>query len=578
MAHDPSLLADFLNESAELLERLGDDVMRLEADPSADTINAIFRGFHTVKGGASFLALTPVVALCHRAEDAFGRVRDGKLEITGALVDAALDATRILDQQVAALHDGQDPPEAPAEILAAFDALLGEGGDEMISEDEFDALLDQLQGGGSAPVAPVVAVAAPPPVMAPPPAPRAAPAAVEMPTAKPAAAAAKPAEAQVRVDAERLDRLMALVGELVIVRNRLKAQSAEQTTEPKPEDTRLLGELDRVTLRLQDAVMRCRMQPVGRLFGRFPRVVRDLARELGKQVDIVLDGEDTDLDKHLVDALADPLIHLVRNAVDHGIETPEVRTAAGKKPAGRLLLAAQQRGDSVILRIEDDGKGLDPDAIRASAVRKGLLDEYAAAQLTADQARELILKAGFSTRESVSAVSGRGVGMDVVAATVRNLGGRLTLGGESGRGTVVELILPLTLAIMPTLRTACAGRSLAVPLRQVIDLQPFTPEAVQLRSGLPLWSGVTPSIPVHYLDQWLGAPQGQRKLLVRVSTHTGDCGLVVDGVEGREDIVVKPPGALLRGLPGYGGAAVTGDGRIAVILNPDELVPCAPEA
>lgn len=576
MAHDPSLLADFLNESAELLERLGDDVMRLETDPSPDTINAIFRGFHTVKGGASFLTLTPVVALCHRAEDAFGRVRDGKLEITGALVDAALDATRVLDQQVAALHDGQDPPEAPAEILAAFDALLGEGGDEMISEDEFDALLDQLQGGGAAPAAPVAALpkeSAAEPVI------HAAPAAdVVRSPAKPAAAAAKPAEAQVRVDAERLDRLMALVGELVIVRNRLKAQSAEKTAEPGPEDVRLLGELDRVTLRLQDAVMRCRMQPVGRLFGRFPRVVRDLARELGKQVDIVLDGEETDLDKHLVDALADPLIHLVRNAVDHGIETPEVRTAAGKKSAGRLLLAAQQRGDSVILRIEDDGKGLDPDAIRASAVRKGLLDEYAAAQLSADQARELILKAGFSTRESVSAVSGRGVGMDVVAATVRTLGGRLTLGGESGRGTVVELILPLTLAIMPTLRTACAGRSLAVPLRQVIDLQPFTPESVQLRSGLPLWSGVQPSIPVHYLDQWLGAPKGQRKLLVRVSTRTGDCGLVVDGVEGREDIVVKPPGALLRGLPGYGGAAVTGDGRIAVILNPDELVPCAPEA
>lgn len=563
MTDDPSLLADFLNESVQLLEQLGDDVMRLGNDPSADTLNAVFRGFHTVKGGASFLALEPIVTLCHRAEDAFGRVREGKLDVTEALIDAALDAARVLDQQVAALHEGVAPPSAPAEVLAAFDALLGEALDDSISEDEFEALLDQMQAGGSiAEVVPKPAL--PPPVAIKP---------VEKPTAT------KPAETQVRVDAERLDRLMSLVGELVIVRNRLKAQAGENAdVASTPEQGRLLGELDRVTLRLQDAVMRCRMQPVGRLFGRFPRVVRDLARELGKQVEIVLEGEDTDLDKHLVDALADPLIHLVRNAIDHGIESPEQRRAAHKDGTGRLLLAAQQRGDSVILRIEDDGKGLDPDAIRASAVKKGLLDEREAAQLTPQQARELILKAGFSTRETVSATSGRGVGMDVVAATVRTLGGRLVLGGEAGRGTVVELILPLTLAILPTLRTACAGRSLALPLRQIIDLQTFEPDKVQLRSGVPLWSGTQPAIPVHFLDQWLGAPQGLRKLLVRVSTRRGDCGLVVDAVEGREDIVVKPPGALLRGLPGYGGAAVTGDGRIAVILNPDELTPMAVEA
>jgi two-component system, chemotaxis family, sensor kinase CheA len=566
MTDDPSLLADFLNESTPLLERLGDDLMRLGEEASADTLNAVFRGFHTVKGGASFLALDAVVALCHRAEDAFGRVRDGKLAVTEALIDAALDAARVLDQQVAALHEGKAPQPATPEVLAAFDRLLGPPGDELISEDEFEALLDQMQAGGG--ITPVVNVVnAPPPVE------------VVAPTSGKSLPAARPPETQVRVDAERLDRLMALVGELVIVRNRLKAHSSDRAAaQDGPEHGRLLGELDRVTLRLQDAVMRCRMQPVGRLFSRFPRVARDLARELGKQVEVVLEGEDTDLDKHLVDALADPLIHLVRNAMDHGIESPEQRRALGKPPVGRLLLAAQQRGDSVMLRIEDDGKGLDPDAIRASAIKKGLLDEREAAQLSPAQARELILKAGFSTREAVSAVSGRGVGMDVVAASVRSLGGRLVLGGETGQGTVVELVLPLTLAILPTLRTACAGRSLAVPLRQIIDLQTFDPDQVQLRSGVSLWMGTQPAIPLHFLDQWLGAPQGQRKLLVRVSTRRGDCGLVVDAVEGREDIVVKPPGALLRGLPGYGGAAVTGDGRIAVILNPDELTAVAAEA
>ena len=564
MTDDPSLLADFLNEATPLLERLGDDLMRLGDDPSADTLNAVFRGFHTVKGGASFLALDAVVALCHRAEDAFGRVRDGTLTVTEPLIDAALDAARVLDQQVAALYEGVPPPPAPPEVLAAFDQLLGQGADDLISEDEFEALLDQLQGGG-----------APPPAVAPPAA--VAPPVAAQPAARPAAL--RPPDTQVRVDAERLDRLMALVGELVIVRNRLKAHAGDRAATPDaPEHGRLLGELDRVTLRLQDAVMRCRMQPVGRLFSRFPRVARELARELGKQVEIVLDGEDTDLDKHLVDALADPLIHLVRNAIDHGIETPEQRRALGKPVVGRLLLSAQQRGDSVMLRIEDDGKGLDADAIRASAIKKGLLDERDAAQLSVAQARELILKAGFSTREAVSSVSGRGVGMDVVAASVRSLGGRLVLGGETGRGTVVELILPLTLAILPTLRTACAGRSLAVPLRQIIDLQTFDADQVQMRGDVPLWSGTQPAIPLHFLDQWLGAPKGLRKLLVRVSTRRGDCGLVVDAVEGREDIVVKPPGALLRGLPGYGGAAVTGDGRIAVILNPDELTTMAVEA
>lgn len=345
MTDDPSLLADFLNESTPLLERLGDDLMRLADDPSADTLNAVFRGFHTVKGGASFLALDVVVALCHRAEDAFGRVRDGKLEITEALIDAALDAARVLDQQVAALHDATEPQPAPAEVLAAFDVLLGQGVEELISEDEFEAMLDQLQAGGEIAVTPPVAKV------------------ITQPVEKPADKAAAPRrpDTQVRVDAERLDRLMALVGELVIVRNRLKAQGGERADERDgTEHVRLLGELDRVTLRLQDAVMRCRMQPVGRLFSRFPRVARDLARELGKQVEIVLVGEDTDLDKHLVDALADPLIHLVRNAIDHGIETPAQRQALGKSPVGRLCLSAQQRGDSVMLRIEDDGKGWTP--------------------------------------------------------------------------------------------------------------------------------------------------------------------------------------------------------------------------
>ncbi len=558
---DPSLLPDFLAEASELLEKLGEDVFALADDPSAERLNAVFRGFHTIKGGASFLGLDPVVSLCHRAEDAFGRVRDGQLIVTPALVDAALDGVKVLDQQVALLHEGGAPPAAPPEVLAAFDALLGTAASQDISEDEFEALLDQLHGSGAAP-------AGPPPAAVTVPAAPAAPA----PAATTNTPAPRAPETAVRVDSERIDHLMTLVGELVIVRNRLKADP-----NVRGGSGGLMGELDRVTMRLQNAVMRVRMQPVGRLFARFPRVVRDLARDLGKQVRVDLAGEDTDLDKHLVDALADPLIHLVRNAVDHGIESPEQRRDQGKNPVGRLLLSASQRGDSVILRVEDDGKGLDPDAIRASAVRKGLLDERAAAALTSAQACELILRPGFSTRETVSAVSGRGVGMDVVASTVRALGGRIGLSGQVGRGAVVELVLPLTLAILPTLRTRCGPRSLALPLRQVLDLQPFNPEALQMRAGHPVLTLQGRSLPVLFLDDWLGLPEGGRQLLVRVSTHRGEQALVVDGVEGREDVVLKPPGRLLRGVPGYGGAAVTGDGRIALILDPDGLVSHQPE-
>ena len=555
---DPSLLPDFLTEAGELLERLGDDVFALAEDPGGDRLNAVFRGFHTIKGGASFLGLDPVVSLCHRAEDAFGRVRDGQLQISTALVDAALDAVKVLDQQIALLHDGAPLSPAPAAVLAALDALLGTTATDTINEDEFEALLDQLHGSGAAPEGPpTVAVAAAVPIVAPTPA---------------AAMSTRAPEATVRVDSERIDHLMTLVGELVIVRNRLKAHA-----EPTPGAAGLMGELDRVTMRLQNAVMRVRMQPVGRLFARFPRMVRDLARELGKQVNVELVGEDTDLDKHLVDALADPMIHLVRNALDHGIEAPEQRSSAGKNPVGRLLLSASQRGDSVILRVEDDGRGLDPDAIRASAVRKGLLDERAAAALTPAQACELILRPGFSTRDAVSSVSGRGVGMDVVASTVRALGGRLVLSGSPGHGAVVELVLPLTLAILPTLRTRCGPRSLGLPLRQVVDLQPFDPAQVQLRAGRPMLTSPRYSLPVLFLDTWLGLPQGARRLLVRVSTHHGERALVVDSVEGREDVVLKPPGRLLRGVPGYGGAAVTGDGRIALILDPDGLAALHPE-
>ena len=575
MDEDEELLQDFLVEAGEILEQLNEQLVDLEQRPKdTELLNAVFRGFHTVKGGASFLSLNALVEVCHRAEDVFNALRSGEKDVDARVMDVILPVVDVVNSQFDELRAGQEPSpadpallqqlegllsdEAPAPAAAApapaappaeepvaevdpfadtadveFDAMVDAAKDtqtaesDEITEDEFEALLDQLHGEGkhssvagdttagtpavdlfgeepsgeetaapaeaasdeitedefedlldklhgkggptgapTAPQAPSQPTASTPAAGASPavakPAPK--PAAAEKPAvaavektevaaAKKEAPAAKEApavqaETTVRVDTKRLDDIMNMVGELVLVRNRVATLGMAVHDD---EMAKVVSNLDVVTADLQSAIMKTRMQPIKKVFGRFPRVIRDLARNLKKEINLEMQGEETDLDKNLVEALADPLVHLVRNAVDHGIESPEQREAVGKPRAGTVMLTAEQEGDHILLMIQDDGKGMNPDNLRNAAVAKGMMDAETAARLENKECFNLIFAPGFSTKQEISDVSGRGVGMDVVKTRIEQLNGTVEIDSEEGRGSIIRIQVPLTLAIMPTL-------------------------------------------------------------------------------------------------------------------------------
>jgi two-component system chemotaxis sensor kinase CheA len=312
------------------------------------------------------------------------------------------------------------------------------------------------------------------------------------------------------------------------------------------------------------------------VFGRFPRVVRDLARQLKKEVNLELAGEDTDLDKNLVEALADPLVHLVRNSVDHGIELPAIREAAGKPRAGTVVLSAEQEGDHILLTISDDGAGMDPEKLRAKAVEKGMMDAEAAARLSERECFELIFAAGFSTKTEISDVSGRGVGMDVVKTRIAQLNGVIQIDSRIGKGTTIEIKLPLTLAIMPTLMVTLGTQIFALPLVSVGEIIDFDLSNVNRVDGQEMMLVRNKPLPFFYLTRWLvrGVHQYQANSghVVIVSVGTQKVGLLVDQLIGQEEVVIKPLGALLQGTKGLAGATITGDGRIALILDLPSLL------
>lgn len=707
---DEEILQDFLVEAGEILEQLSEQLVELESRPDdMDLLNAIFRGFHTVKGGAGFLQLNELVECCHCAENVFDILRKGARRVDAELMDVvleALDAVNGMFQQVRervtptpaspelmaalsrlavpqqdeppadealepepsteqnasvditdsefeqlldALDDGEELETEPgsdeitdAEFESLLDQLQGkgaakseqsppvqtppaaEGQSDNISDDEFESLLDQLHGKGkfsatessSAPAAEASsataesaapsdeigdaefealldqlhgkgkfkeaastkpAAPAKSPVTAPAPvaAAKAAPAAASKTAAAPAKAAPaagasslSEAETTVRVDTARLDEIMNMVGELVLVRNRLVRLALNSGDESMSKG---VSHLDVVTADLQSAVMKTRMQPIKKVFGRFPRLVRDLARQLKKEISLELVGEDTDLDKNLVEALADPLVHLVRNSVDHGIEMPDEREAAGKPRTGRVVLSAEQEGDHILLLITDDGKGMDAEVLRAKAVEKGMLDRDAADRLTEMECYNLIFAPGFSTKTEISDVSGRGVGMDVVKTKISQLNGTVNVFSQKGQGSKIVIKVPLTLAIMPTLMVMLDRQEFAFPLVNVNEIFHLDLSRTNVVDGQEVVVVRDKALPLFYLKRWL-VPKAfhneQREgHVVILSVGNQRIGFVVDQLVGQEEVVIKPLGKMLHGTPGISGATITGDGRIALILD-----------
>nr|WP_250887342.1 MULTISPECIES: chemotaxis protein CheA [unclassified Rhodanobacter] len=594
---------DFLVEAGELLQRLGEQLVGLEAAPGdGELLNAVFRAFHTVKGGAGFLALEPMVVLCHHAEDLLNEARNGNVVLGAIHMDALLEALDLLNDMMAAVGAGAPlgvPPAAllesllpgtrpaPVVVPVAAPAPSADGG--AIDDSEFEALLDSMYGSAAPGTVTPAALPAVPATSAtidddefealldalhgkagqPAAAATVAPAAVaETAAAKPAAAAAThhaaPAENTVRVDTARLDVLVNHAGELVLVRNRLLSLAARNGSEAL---VAAASELDRVTDELQTAVMGMRMQPVGRLFQRFPRIVRDLARQLGKEVELVLEGEGTDLDRSLVEALADPLIHLLRNALDHGVEMPDERALAGKPRKGRVCLSASQRGERIVIAVHDDGRGMDPDILRRKAVEKGVIDAVQASRLSEGECYELIFRPGFSTAAAVSDISGRGVGMDVVKTRVTELGGTLQVHSSLGHGSELELTVPLTLAVLRVLMVRVDTRLLALPMGNVEEVFELDDGQDCLLDGRLVARHRGRALPLVNLVGWAGAVAAAGRHVAVLHIGHQRLGCLVHEVLGREDVIVKPLGPLFDGVPGIAGATVTGDGRLALVMD-----------
>ena len=622
-AVNPEIAADFLIEAQEILDRLGEQLVTLEQDPGdSQQLNAVFRGFHTLKGGAGFLAIHAMVNLCHAAEEALGTVRAGKATLEPHHFDAAQQSLDYLQRMLDAVGAGDDPPHAPDSLIEQFDVHLpaaasaaktvamsaapSAGASELIDDDEFEALLDQLHGSGGKLSSPAASVAAgraapsgdlidddefealldqlhggaapgtqaPAAPVAPPRPPHAAPMAPAAPSPgtapKPAPRTNGEAEQTIRVDTKRLDAIVNMVGELVLSRNRLKTLRARLRDE---ELDRAVSSLDIATARLQSAVMRTRMQPVGKVFSRFPKVARDVARTLRKEVDLELVGAETELDRNLVEALADPLVHLVRNAIDHGIELPDLRENAGKPRQGHVRLSAQQEGDFVTIEIRDDGAGIDPERLRVKALEKGLIDPEAAARLSHDECLQLIFLAGFSTKTEVTDISGRGVGMDVVQSRIRELSGQIQIHSVLGRGSRFVIRVPLTLAILPTLLVQAGDPVYALPLARVLEVLHAPAHTLRWFDGQAVLDRQNTTLPLVDLRHWMGVEPVVTTLLTIVVLQMGDqrFGLVVDQVRGREEVVIKPLPRAVRGLRGYAGATLIGDGRMALILDVDGL-------
>ena len=678
---DEEILQDFLVEAGEILELLSEQLVELENDvDNADLLNAIFRGFHTVKGGAGFLALSELVDVCHGAENIFDLLRNGQRTVNAELMDTILSALdtvndmfalvqnkeplvaaeanllaelkrlsvpegqeviapvqaaapevkvpepvessssdemsedefeRLLDE----LHGSGSPSSAAAESVtdvsptfsnsddisddefeSLLDELHGEGAfsadishsntpsstsSDEINDDDFESLLDELHGKGNAPKSgvipstpiketPVVAKPAPKPA----PKPAAKPVSKTTTASKKAPQPAAPqGETTVRVDTKRLDIIMNMVGELVLVRNRLTTLGLISDDENL---NKAVSNLDAVTTDLQGAVMKTRMQPIKKVFGRFPRVVRDLARSLDKDITLVLEGEETDLDKNLVEALADPLVHLVRNSVDHGIEKPDVREAMGKPRQGVVLLSASQEGDHILLTIKDDGAGMDAEKLKNIAVERGVLDEDAAARMPDKEAFSLIFAPGFSTKTEISEVSGRGVGMDVVKTKIAQLNGTVNIDSEMGIGTILEIKVPLTLAILPTLMVVVGEQTFALSLAAVNEIFHLDLTNTNRVDGQLTIIVREKAIPLFYLDQWLIRDYEEKRRdkghVVIVQVGNQQIAFVVDRLIGQEEVVIKPLDRLLHGTPGMAGATITSDGGIALIIDIPSLL------
>ena len=623
------IMEDFLIEAFELIEQIDHDLVELEANPEdLELLNRIFRVAHTVKGSSSFLNFDVLTELTHHMEDVLNKARKGELKITPDIMDVVLESVDMMKGLLESIRDngsdaaagidiknicasltqiseGEAPsaapetpaapapepvkepePAAPAEEAApeVSDAELSKLSDSEV-EAEIERLLkvrkaeDQARRAskGIAPKSPeeIAPAASAAPAPAPKPAPsRERDADKKVPAASSSSAVAQ--EQTIRVEVKRLDHLMNLIGELVLGKNRLL--KIYDDVEERYEGEKFLEELNQVvsslslvTTDIQLAVMKTRMLPIAKVFNKFPRMIRDLSRDLGKQIDLEISGEETELDKSIVEEIGDPLVHIIRNSCDHGIEDPETRKAMGKPEKGLVQLKAYNEGNHIVVEIVDDGKGLDADMLKAKSIEKGIITEREADAMSEKEAFGLIFKPGFSTAAKVTNVSGRGVGMDVVKTNIEKLNGIIDIESEVGKGTVMKLKIPLTLAIIQSLLVGTQEEFYAIPLASVLETVRVPIDDIYTIDGKNVLRLRDEVLSLVRLSDVFGVNKvfdgGDQTYVVIIGVAEAKLGIIVDTLVGQEEIVIKSMGDYLQNIPGIAGATIRGDGRVTLIID-----------
>ncbi|RMH36232.1 MAG: chemotaxis protein CheA [Nitrospirae bacterium] len=627
------ILEDFLSESTEMLEALDRYFVHLESDPgNIELLNEIFRCIHSMKGSAGFLGFTRLVEVTHQAENVLNKLRQGEMVVSQSVIDIILESVDCVKALYAAIRETGEDSRVEVDSVVQKLTLTLEAAQDLASAPSrvppTDSVPDPVSPTSASSDSATVCVSAAPPASAQTESasatierssPMHAPASQEAPTdGSPAtaddasasslpqpglagmleklkAATARTAEAAqqkakpsgtredeltVRVETRRLDHVMNLVGELVLNRNRLMklgyGLEAQHENDPVIRELGLtLAQLNLVTTDLQLAVMKTRMVPVRKVFARFPRLVRDLASKLKKQVRLEVVGEETEVDKSVADELIDPLVHLVRNAMDHGLETPVERAAQGKGPEGLIRLTAAQEGNSIVIRVEDDGRGLQVEKIKAKALAKGLVTEGDVASMSPREIMNVIFLPGFSTADQVSDVSGRGVGMDVVRTNISRMNGSIELDSQPGLGSLVTIKLPLTVAIIQALMVEVERSTFAIPLASVIEAHKVTNDEIKTINGQAVLNLRDRILPLLYLAEQFHLPhnsEAQECYVVVVAVGERRFGVVVDQLRAQEEVVIKSLGDFLTDVPGVAGATITGDGKVVLILDMADLV------
>lgn len=608
------IIEDFLVESFEMIDQLDQDLIELENNPKdLELLNRIFRVAHTIKGSSSFLGFDVLTRLTHNMEDVLNKARKGDLEITHEVMDVILESVDLMKALLEAIKDtGSDDQGIDIEksvkkleavsngesVTEATQAVAEQPKDEApaqenedyshLSAEEVEAEIERLlterqeqdrqkrqakKQAKATPQAPQESEKKPEVVKEvikkpePPKKPEG---------TKEERAPTTSIEQTVRVDVKRLDHLMNLIGELVLGKNRLLRIHGDisdkyNSNTLSEELNQIVSSISTVTTDLQLAVMKTRMLPIVKVFNKFPRMVRDLARELGKNIELIMSGEETELDKSIIEEIGDPLVHIIRNSCDHGIESPEVRVEKGKSEVGKIVLKAYNEGNHIVIEIQDDGKGLDPEAIKAKALEKGLITDRDAATMSDKEAFALIFKAGFSTAAAITNISGRGVGMDVVKTNIEKLNGIIDIESQLGLGTTLKLKIPLTLAIIQALIVGVQEEFYAIPLSSVLETVRISQEEIYTVDGksvLRLRDEVLPLVHMSSIFEVKNDFGSAKEIyVVIIGLAEQKIGMIVDCLIGQEEVVIKSLGEYLKNIQGIAGATVRGDGKITLIVD-----------